>query len=151
MLKGKIMVNMPVSYYPQFVDSLACVFHLFTAKPGNSKGKVMTSPVLTACKTMKKDLSDRLSLTAYESEPAFELTGHFCSPVAGRQFQSGLVSWMCCWSTLGVSGDGKTKPQHGLICSSVPPGPPQGRLSSFYRRKKPAGRECPQMEVCLIR
>lgn len=140
-LKGKIMVNMPMSYYPHFVDSLARIFHLFTVKPGNSNSKVMSSPILTAYKTMKKDLSNRLSLTAYESESAFELTGHFCSPVAGRQFQSVVVSWMGWWSTLGALWWWKNKAPawaHLLFCS--PLGAPQGRLSSFYRRKKNIGK-----------
>lgn len=140
-LKGKIMVNMPMSYYPHFVDSLACIFHLFTVKPGNSNSKVMSSPILTAYKTMKKDLSNRLSLTAYESQFAFELTGHFCSAVAGRQFQSVVVSWMGWWSTLGALWWWKNEAPawaHLLFCS--PLGAPQGRLSSFYRRKKNSGK-----------
>lgn len=126
-----------MSYYPHFVDSLARIFHLFTVKPGNSNSKVMSSPILTAYKTMKKDLSNRLSLIAYESEFAFELTGHFCSAVAGRQFQSVVVSWMGWWSTLGALWWWKNEAPawaHLLFCS--PLGAPQGRLSSFYRRKK---------------
>lgn len=83
---------------------------------------------------MKKDLSNRLPLTAYESESAFELTGHFYCPVAVSLMWhlAGQKNFRVGWSHgcaremfLGVSGNGRTKPQHGHICSSVllfPPG-----------------------------
>lgn len=56
-----------MSYSPFHGNFLAHIFLLFTFKSANGITKVMSSPVLLGCKTMKKDFSNRLSLTAYKS------------------------------------------------------------------------------------
>lgn len=60
------MTNMSTSYCHFYGNSLAHIFLLFTFKSENGITKVMSSPVLGGCKTMKKDFSNRLSPTAYE-------------------------------------------------------------------------------------
>jgi len=133
------------------------VFLLFTVKPENSSAKVRSSAILMACKAVKKDLSNRLSLTAYESESAFELTGHLYSPSAVslmqhlEQFQGGLVLPMCRWSAPGGSlAMEEQNSSMGTSALLLKPGNSQGKLLFLYRRKGLMGREFPQMKVCPL-